>query len=675
MRMANMAGTTAFLAHVVLGLVLINSVNSASEGKQSVAEGRWDMTLAIERLLHHYDLRIRPNFRGAPVKVGVLVDVISIDSISDVNMEYTVSYDIRQSWVDERLDFRHLYDGEKMTFEGETTLRIWRPDTFIKNGRGSRFHDVTIGQQLMHIFKNGSVIYKLRLTTTASCWMKMHMYPLDAQNCTLQFETYGYTTEDLVYYWLWGFDSVRGFENVELPHFDLGGYDTHETAAQYTTGQFSGLALSFVIRRNMGYFISETYLPSCLVVAVSWVSFWISPDASAARVLLGIMTVLTMTNLDATVRQGLPKISYVKAIDVYLVGCLIFVFGALLEYAAVNYHYHTATMKRRKKEGVRRKWRRLAYSRSFQEEQNGDLMEMGRVQPAGGIIHQMEDSDDSDDIVDLTSTGKIRRRLRVMDFVNDEDNGGDPKDIEIIEETIERTTAPKKVADKEVNCASRSRLNETTIRSCGGDCCPDCKTPFGIEKIPGVKGIKRKGPHRYYVDVADVVGHSYSKFARKHGVSFGRRYPDADDVDDDDVRTITGNGRIRSMRGGEEFATSDRFGFVKAATFPSRPRRAQSEKRRDSLGNAAGFSGNRRRNSMSEDPTRNEEPRRNSFMQSLDMGRLGWFRTFGGRLSLSEITERLIKDENVNRIDKISRIMFPFTFVVLNIIYWAATYA
>ncbi|XP_078658721.1 gamma-aminobutyric acid receptor subunit beta-like [Branchiostoma floridae x Branchiostoma belcheri] len=162
MRMENMAGTTAFLGHVVLGLVLMNTVVSASEGKQSVAEGRWDMTLAIERLLHHYDLRIRPNFRGAPVKVGVLVDVISIDSISDVNMEYTVSYDIRQSWVDERLDFRHLYDGEKMTFEGETTLRIWRPDTFIKNGRGSRFHDVTIGQQLMHIFKNGSVIYKLR---------------------------------------------------------------------------------------------------------------------------------------------------------------------------------------------------------------------------------------------------------------------------------------------------------------------------------------------------------------------------------------------------------------------------------------------------------------------------------------------------------------------------------
>jgi len=174
-----------------------------------------------------------------------------------------------------------------------------------------------------------------------------------------------------------------------------------------------------------------------------------------------------------------------------------------------------------------------------------------------------------------------------------------------------------------------------------------------------------------------MIGSSYSKFVRKHGAPFGRRYPDTDDVgdDDDDVRTITGNGRIR-MRSGDDFVPGEQRGFAKAATFPSRPRRTQSEKRRDHLANVSGLSDKRRRNSMLDDPPRsNEEPRRNSFIQSLDMGRLGWFRTFGGRLSLSEITEKLIKDENVNRIDKISRIMFPFTFVVLNIIYWAATYA
>ena len=51
----------------------------------------------------------------------------------------------------------------------------------------------------------------------------------------------------------------------------------------------------------------------------------------------GITTVLTMTTISTGVRASLPRISYVKAIDVHLVACFVFVFAALLEYAAVNY--------------------------------------------------------------------------------------------------------------------------------------------------------------------------------------------------------------------------------------------------------------------------------------------------------------------------------------------------
>ena len=46
---------------------------------------------------------------------------------------------------------------------------------------------------------------------------------------------------------------------------------------------------------------------------------------------------LTMTTISTGVRSSLPRISYVKAIDIYLVMCFVFVFAALLEYAAVNY--------------------------------------------------------------------------------------------------------------------------------------------------------------------------------------------------------------------------------------------------------------------------------------------------------------------------------------------------
>ena len=52
---------------------------------------------------------------------------------------------------------------------------------------------------------------------------------------------------------------------------------------------------------------------------------------------LGVTTVLTMTTLMASVNSALPKISYMKSIDIYLGTCFFMVFGALIEYAIVGY--------------------------------------------------------------------------------------------------------------------------------------------------------------------------------------------------------------------------------------------------------------------------------------------------------------------------------------------------
>lgn len=64
---------------------------------------------------------------------------------------------------------------------------------------------------------------------------------------------------------------------------------------------------------------------------------------------LGITTVLTMTTINTHLRETLPKIPYVKAIDMYLMGCFVFVFLALLEYAFVNYIFFGKGPQRQKK--------------------------------------------------------------------------------------------------------------------------------------------------------------------------------------------------------------------------------------------------------------------------------------------------------------------------------------
>lgn len=57
-----------------------------------------------------------------------------------------------------------------------------------------------------------------------------------------------------------------------------------------------------------------------------------------------------MTTISTGVRSSLPRISYVKAIDIYLVTCFFFVFAALLEYAAVNYSYWGAKARKKTKQ-------------------------------------------------------------------------------------------------------------------------------------------------------------------------------------------------------------------------------------------------------------------------------------------------------------------------------------
>lgn len=61
----------------------------------------------------------------------------------------------------------------------------------------------------------------------------------------------------------------------------------------------------------MGYYLIQMYIPSLLIVILSWVSFWINMDAAPARVALGITTVLTMTTQSSGSRASLPKVPLV----------------------------------------------------------------------------------------------------------------------------------------------------------------------------------------------------------------------------------------------------------------------------------------------------------------------------------------------------------------------------
>ena len=103
-----------------------------------------------------------------------------------------------------------------------------------------------------------------------------------------------------------------------------------------SAGTFSVIKVDLRIDRKIGYYVLQIIIPSILLVILSWVSFWVDVHAVAPRVSLGVTCVLTMTTQTSGLRNTLPPVSYVKAIDVWMFVCLLFVFAALLEYAYVN---------------------------------------------------------------------------------------------------------------------------------------------------------------------------------------------------------------------------------------------------------------------------------------------------------------------------------------------------
>ncbi|XP_022606289.1 gamma-aminobutyric acid receptor subunit beta-1 [Seriola lalandi dorsalis] len=322
-----------------LGVLCLSLLVAVVCGAQSANEpsNMSYVKATVDKLLKGYDIRLRPDFGGAPVDVGMSIDIASIDMVSEVNMDYTITMYFQQSWRDKRLSYTGI--PLNLTLDNRVADQLWVPDTYFINDKKSFVHGVTVKNRMIRLHPDGTVLYGLRITTTAACMMDLRRYPLDEQNCTLEIESYGYTTDDIEFYWQGGSNggSVTGVENIELPQFSIIDYQTLSKKAVFATGSYPRLSLSFKLKRNIGYFILQTYMPSTLITILSWVSFWINYDASAARVALGITTVLTMTTINTHLRETLPKIPYVKAIDIYLMGCFVFVFLALLEYAFVNY--------------------------------------------------------------------------------------------------------------------------------------------------------------------------------------------------------------------------------------------------------------------------------------------------------------------------------------------------
>ncbi|KAL1435636.1 hypothetical protein MTO96_001507 [Rhipicephalus appendiculatus] len=245
-----------------------------------------------------YDCRIRPmgiNNTDGPALVRVNIFVRSISRIDDVTMEYTVQMTFREQWRDERLQYDDL-GGQVRYLTLTEPDKLWKPDLFFSNEKEGHFHNIIMPNVLLRIHPNGDVLFSIRQASFVSSSIK----------CGLR--------------------------------------------------EYSCLRVDLVFKREFSYYLIQIYIPCCMLVIVSWVSFWLDPTSIPARVSLGVTTLLTMATQISGINASLPPVSYTKAIDVWTGVCLTFVFGALLEFALVNYASRSDSHRQNMQKQKQRKW-------------------------------------------------------------------------------------------------------------------------------------------------------------------------------------------------------------------------------------------------------------------------------------------------------------------------------
>ncbi|KAI4585677.1 hypothetical protein MJG53_005911 [Ovis ammon polii x Ovis aries] len=174
----------------------------------------------VDRLLKGYDIRLRPDFGGPPVDVGMRIDVASIDMVSEVNMvsgpatgpaaaltqmrngpvpvpsafdplltrkftfpslsiiilhtgtsladqwlrqgaqDYTLTMYFQQSWKDKRLSYSGI--PLNLTLDNRVADQLWVPDTYFLNDKKSFVHGVTVKNRMIRLHPDGTVLYGLR---------------------------------------------------------------------------------------------------------------------------------------------------------------------------------------------------------------------------------------------------------------------------------------------------------------------------------------------------------------------------------------------------------------------------------------------------------------------------------------------------------------------------------
>jgi len=296
-------------------------------------------SICIPQDYSRFDL---PNETQTVVNVGI--DIKDIPKIADKDFSITLNAFFVVRWKDERL----VIDQEKIEnnlgpdddadawipVDVSFIKEFWLPDAEILNLKEFKTLDVLSKLEGLWLNRNFEIMYAVATRITFICPMTFNSFPLDVQVCLFQVGSFNYDNTKMVFNdeFIANESQIRSVLDYAVEIRKLPASKQNYVAI---TGNYSVAGFELTLKRKVSHYIITCYLPSGMFVIVSWISFLIPPDIVPGRMTLLITVFLVLVNIFNTITTNIPKAEGLTAIEAWVMVCVLFVFGALVEYAGI----------------------------------------------------------------------------------------------------------------------------------------------------------------------------------------------------------------------------------------------------------------------------------------------------------------------------------------------------
>ena len=99
-----------------------------------------------------------------------------------------------------------------------------------------------------------------------------------------------------------------------------------------------GFTYSLRVERRHLFYVAKVIIPLVLIMAMSWVVFWMDPkEGGGAQIGISVTAILTLIAYTFAAGASLPKVPYLTRLDYFILSSTVLVFLALVEATVSSY--------------------------------------------------------------------------------------------------------------------------------------------------------------------------------------------------------------------------------------------------------------------------------------------------------------------------------------------------